>query len=359
MKRLSLFLLLFPLASLVWPQTNDLQPLATIKVQRSESITLRQLKSRVEMYKKQGVTSFTLDQKKEMLDAMIDEKLVVQAAQKSGIVITDSQVNQYFIENISSQMGTRVTEAEFAAYIKQNTGKSLDEYIREETGLNVADFKAHLKNQLIANQYLLQQRQEELRQQTATDKEIRDYYSLNQTQFTQSEMVKLFLVIIPKGTDAQASRKQITDVYGEIKNQKPNLEDIKKRYANSDALRAADIFVSRTPQAATQLHISADQLTELFGRSSGFVADVLETATDFQFYVVREKYPAKMLTLSDGIQPESTTTLYEYLKDLIGQQKQAQYMSAAIKDITTELRTPANYQMLKTGAALDALLNNW
>jgi hypothetical protein len=320
----------------VWSQTNDLQPLATIKVQRSESITLRQLKARVEMYQKQGVTSFTLAQKKEILDAMIDEKLVVQAALKGGIVITDTQVNQYFIDNISSQMGTRVTEAEFATYIKQNTGKSLDEYIREETGLNVAEFKAHLKNQLIAQQYLVQQKQSELQQQTATDKEIRDFFALNQTQFTQSEMLKLFLVIIQKGTDAQAARKQITDVFGEIKNQKPNLEDVKKRYVNSTNLRAADIFIGRTQQAMAQLHISEDALNELFGRSNGFVSDILETTDDFQFYVVREKYPAKMLALSDGVQPESTTTVYEYLRGYLGQQKQAQFMSEAIKDITTK-----------------------
>jgi hypothetical protein len=342
----------------VWSQTNDLQPLATIKVQRSESITLRQLKTRVEMYQKQnGAASFTVDQKKEILEAMIDEKLVVQAAQKSGIVVTDTQVNQYFIQNISQQIGREITEAEFATYIKQNTGKSLDEYIREETGLNVTDFKAHLKNQLIAQQYLVQQKQSELQQVSATDKEIRDFFALNQTQFTQSEMLKLFLVIIQKGSDAQAARKQITDVFGEIKNQKPNLEDIKKRYANSTNLRAADIFIGRTQQAMAQLQISEDALRELFDRSNGFVSDILETTTDFQFYVVREKYPAKILTLSDGVQPESTTTVYEYLRGYLGQEKQARFMSEAIKDITTKLRTPENYQMLKTGAALDALLN--
>ncbi|MDR3284189.1 MAG: SurA N-terminal domain-containing protein [Treponema sp.] len=361
MKRFGcIFLLCAGFVSAVWSQA-DLQPLATVKIQKAaESITLRQLKTRVEMYQKQinVPAPFTIDQKKEVLDAMIDEKLVVQAAQKAGITVTGDQVNQYFIQNISQQVGRLITEQEFASFIKQNTGKSLDEYIKEETGFaNVAEFKNYLKNQLIAQQYLVSQKQGELQQVAATDKEIRDFFALNQTQFAQSEMLKLLLVIIQKGTDTQAARKKITDLYGEIKNQKPNLEDIKKRYANSTDLRAGDIFVSRTPQAAQQLHITADQLSELFGRAASYVADILETEADFQFYVVREKYPARMLTLSDVIQPDSTTTVYEYVREQLSQQKQAQFMTEAIKDITTKLRIPENYQMLKTGAALDALLN--
>ena len=67
---------------------NDLQPLVTIKLYKTESITLKQLKNRVAVYQKQtGTPSFTLEQKKQILDSMIDEKLAMQAAQKAGLVI--------------------------------------------------------------------------------------------------------------------------------------------------------------------------------------------------------------------------------------------------------------------------------
>ena len=90
---------------------SDLQPLAVVKLNKSETITLKQLKNRVEIYQKQNNTSnFTVEQKKEILDAMIDEKLVVQAAQKAGMSITDTQVNQYFLQNVSQQVGRPVTE---------------------------------------------------------------------------------------------------------------------------------------------------------------------------------------------------------------------------------------------------------
>ena len=73
---------------------SDLQPLVVVKLNKSETITLRQLKNRVETYQKQNnISTFTIEQKKEILDAMIDEKLVVQAAQKAGMSITDTQIS--------------------------------------------------------------------------------------------------------------------------------------------------------------------------------------------------------------------------------------------------------------------------
>ena len=119
---------------------SDLQPLAVVKLNKSETITLKQLKNRVETYQKQNnMPSFTVDQKKEILDAMIDEKLVVQAAAKAGMNITDTQVNQYFLQNISQQVGKQVTEAQFAEIVKQQTNLSLDDYMKQQIGMSVSD----------------------------------------------------------------------------------------------------------------------------------------------------------------------------------------------------------------------------
>jgi hypothetical protein len=253
-------------------------------------------------------------------------------------------------------MGRAVTEQEFAAFIKQNTGKSLDDYIREQVGMNVSEYKSSLKNQLIAQQYIMREKQSEINKVAATDKEIRDYYSLNQSAFARNEALKLFLVITKKGTDIAASRKRITDVYGELKSKPGTYDAISKRYVNDADMKAGDIYVSRTPQAAQQLGISIDNLGQLFGREIGFISEVTETPTDFQFYVVREHLDEKMLKLDDEVQPESATTVYEFIRGGITQDKQTAYLASAIKEVTTSLRTAQNYEMLKTGDALDKLL---
>ena len=139
--------LLFSFAICAFSQA-DLQPLVVVKLNKSETITLRQLRSRVEMYQRQNnVQTFSVNQKKEILDAMIDEKLITQAAVKAGLQLTDTQVNQYFLKSLSQQVGRQVTESEFAEIVKAQTNLSLDDFMKQQVGMNVNEYKAHLKNQ--------------------------------------------------------------------------------------------------------------------------------------------------------------------------------------------------------------------
>ncbi len=362
MKRLVLAAtLVFSLAASVFSQA-DLQPLAVVKLNRSETITLRQLRSRVEMYQKQNnIQTFTIDQKKEILAAMIDEKLITQAAVKSGLQVTDTNVNQYFLRSLSQQVGRAVTEAEFAEMVKANTGLSFDDFMRQQVGMNVAEYKAYLKNQLLAQQYVLQQKQGEIAKVAATDSEIRNFYEMNKASFVQSDMVKIFLILVPKKSgsesDLEAARTKANKMLNDLKDKKSTFDSIKAASVNDKTYQGGDIIISKTPQHAAQLGISPADLEELFGRKIGYISNLNETKNDFQFYVVREKYPAKMLSLSDLVQPDTTTTVYDYIKMNLTQQKQNQALILAVNDITKSLDTPENVDRKKTGDALDKLLN--
>lgn len=358
MKRLALCLSLFLVSCCAVFAQADLQPLATVKLNKSETITLKQLKNRVEVYGKQnGIASFTVDQKKEILNAMIDEKLVVQAATKAGMSLTDTQVNQYFLQNVSQQIGRNVTEAEFEEIVKQQTGKSLDDYMKTTVGMGLNDYKAYLKNQLIAQQYVLQQKQDEIQKAAPTDEEIRAFYELNKASFVQNDMLKLFLVIFPKGDKPEEAKTKAEALLKDFRDKKTTTEQIKSNAANSKDYQGGDLFISKTTQHAQQLGVTYNELLELFGKDTGYISSLTETENDFQFYSVRAKYNAKMLGLSDLVQPETTITVYDYIKSNLTQQKQSQAMIAAVQDVTKALDTPENVERKKTGAALDKLLN--
>ena len=112
---------------------SDLTPLAVIKVNKtnSEIITVKTLKTRtaflLKQYEPYGKTSFTAEEKKQILDTIISEKLVLQAAAMNQIVTTDSQVDSAFLNTFSQQLGRQVTEVELKAIIKDNTGLTLDQ----------------------------------------------------------------------------------------------------------------------------------------------------------------------------------------------------------------------------------------
>lgn len=360
MKRLLgvFFILSFSLGVVV--AQNDLQPLVAIKLHGAESITLRQLKSRIETYKKQtDIMNFSLEQKKEILDSMIDEKLVVQAALKAGLNIPDSTLNQYFLQTISSQVGSPVTEQEFATIVREQSGMSLDEYFQASIGMDLAAYKAFFKSQLIAQQYVLSLKEKELQQVSAvTDSEIRAFFDINKSSFVQNDILKLFLVIVPKGNDPVAAKKLITSLRDDLKNSKTTYAELKiKMLEPNSGFQAGDMYVSKGTLAAEQLGIDYNELLSLFTQNVGFFTDITETPIDYQFHIVEGKYDAKLLALDDLVQPDTTTTVYEYIKNQLTQQKQTTAFASIVEDVTSSLRVPENYEMLKSGSALDSLLD--
>lgn len=358
MKRLVVFFVLLSTAFLASAQ-SDLQPLVTIKLHKTESITLKQLKNRVAAYQKQaGGTSFTVEQKKQILDAMIDEKLALQAAQKAGISVTDSDVNDYFLNSISAMVGRSITEQEFAALVKNQSGLSLDDYFFSQIGMKLAEYKNFLKTQLLAQRYVVSLKRNELQNTAATDAEIRSFYEINRSTFVQNDILKLFMVVVPKSKDAAAAKKLADSLYGEVKSKKANYAQLKvKSKLDNSGFQAGDMYISKGTLAAQQLGMDDAALLKLFSQNVGFISDISETPADYQFYVVQEKYGAKILALGDEVQPDTATTVYEYIKEQLGRQKEASAFAAAVEEVTKSLRTPENYQMLKNGEALNKLLD--
>ena len=357
MKRNILFGVFFVAAAWSVFAQNNLQPLATIKVNKSETITLGQLKARVDVYQKQsGVTNFTLEQKKEVLDVMIDERLVVQKAIKSGISVTDSELDQYFLAMLSNMAGKEVTEKEFSDLIQAEFSKSFDQYMKEQMGMTVAEYKNYLKNQLIAQRYVLSLKQKEIENASVSDTEVRDFYEMNKSAFVQSDTMKMFLILVPKQGDASAAKTLCTSLFNDYKAKKVTTDSLLKQMESSKKFQCGTIYVSKNASAAAQLGIDYSTLLEMFKKTKGFVSEVSETEGDYQFYTILDKYDAKMLGLSDPVTPGQAVTVYEYVKGNLVEEKRNTIFQNALTDLTKELRVAANYKMEKTGAALDKLL---
>ena len=362
MKRLAIGIALcLTVAASVFAQ-SDLTPLAVVKLNKSETITLKNLKTRVTFLEKQYEThgvqkKLTVDERKQILDTLIQEKLIAQAAAKENMVITDSQVDAAFLNIWSQQIGQQVTEAQLSDLIKQQTGQTLDAYILQNTGMSLVDYKAYLKNQLVGQQYVFAKKQTELQNVSASDAEIRQAYDLNKSSFVWNDMAKLFLVMVPKQSDAVAARALCADMRKQFQSDKTKEDAFKTSSDNGTKYAALNLFVQKTSAQAQQLRWSYDYLLELFGRNNGFISDIIETDNDYQFYVVQNKYSAKMLGLSDIVQPESNVTVYEYIKRQLTAQKQNQFFAQAAQDMAKSLDTAANVERKKTGADLTKALS--
>ncbi len=340
---------------------SDLTPLVVVQLNKSnkETITLKALKSRsafmLKQYEGSGVTSFTVEQKKQILDNLISEKLVLQKAAMEQVVTTDSQVDAAFLNTFAQQLGRSVTEVELNAIVKESTGMTLDQYIQSGTGMTMAEYKAYLKAQLTVQQYVLTKKQNELASVSATDAEIRSAYDMNKAQFVRNDMMKIFVIGVPKSVDS--TDKTITEYRNKYVANPAIEEALKVSGDNGKKYQAGTAVIPKTQAAAVQLGFTINQLSDMFNMKEGYVSPVNETATDYQFYAVLKKYDAKMLELSDVYQPDTTITVYDYIRSTLTAQKQNQFLMSASQSLADELNTSANVDWKKSEAELIKLLN--
>ena len=339
-------------------QTN-LQPIAEVKLSSRAPITLGKLKTRVSALEKEIGRKMTVEERQQTLDGLINERLIVQAAEKDGIKIMDSEVNNYFNEYVSNQLGQQVSEADFAKLIKEKTNMSLDEYMKAQNGMTLAEFKSFLRTQLTAQAYVMQKKQKELQSVSSpSDEQIRSYYEVNKQSFVQPDTVQLFLVVAPKGDKASSAEKTIKDVQKKLTANPKATADIRtKSQEKNSNYQAGEIFVSKTSLAAEQLGISMDELLKIFNMKAGEVSPITETGANYQCFVVLEKKDAKILGLSDVVEPGGNVSLYEYIKKMVIMQRQNEALNNALVSVTNDLRKPENFVIFKTGAELEKTLS--
>ena len=108
----------------------------------------------------------------------------------------------------------------------------------------------------------------------------------------------------------------------------------------------------RTLQVASHIENTEDTIrktAQIFNLSKSTVHNDLSKRL--------KKYDAKMLSISDVVQPETTMTVYEYIRQNLVNQMQTMYLQNAANEIAKSLNTPENVEYKKTGDALIKLLS--
>ena len=357
MKRHLFLSLLLVLCSTFLYSQADLQPIVEIKLLKREPITLGQIKMQVAALEKGYGMKLSVEERKKVLDGMVNERLLRQAAEKEGIKIADSQVSEYFNNMLSQQVGHPITEAEFAKLIQSKTKQSLNDFMKEQTGMNVAESKEFLRGQIAVQVYVGQKKGEELGKATVTDAEIRTQYDINKQSFVRPDTVKLFLVAVPKQKNAKQEREKIDGLRRRIVQSLKNIDDIRKGSGEKAGYLADFVYAAKTQLAAQQMGISMEALMEIFKQKVNYISPVTDMSDNFQFFVVMEKIDVKILTLSDVMDPNQTTTVYEYIRGMLTMEKQNIALQKAIQELATALRKPSNFKMLKDDASLNKLLD--
>ncbi|MDR2370390.1 MAG: SurA N-terminal domain-containing protein [Treponema sp.] len=337
MKRL-FFIILGTLGALGFAQDLQLQPIAKVNLIKTEVITVKQYRSEVERTEKTTGRPLTADLRKQILDMMINEKLVLQAAERDKIGITENEVNQQIDRLrtlLARNIGRQPTEAEFATAVKN------------QYSLELPAFRDQVRRQLVLNKYLEAKKGAIINSfKEPTEEDILKTYDLTKSQFVRPDVVRFSMIQIPYGSNAAETRRTAENLVREI-GSNPTRFDEKVNNgrvpnANLGYQSFKDEYIQKDMQS--QQMMGADFITAAFALKQGEVSPLLDNGQFFRIIKVTETYEMKTLALNDIFQLGTPYTVRDYIGNTLLQERQLEALQKATEELTRELRTGRSYE---------------
>jgi len=341
MKRIIFVLLALFMAISAFSQ-SALQTAATVNLTKTESITVGQLRTDVERLEKATGKTLSKSERLEVLDTMINERLVIQAAERDRIMVTENEVNQQIQQlrsALAQQIGRQPTETEFSQAVKN------------ESGLDVQALKEQLRRQLILQKYLMAKKGDLINSiKTPTDQEIQNEYVLLRGKLVRPETIRCSMIQISYGSDAAARTKAKTladSLVKEINNDPAKFDEVAQRSVtpNSGYLAGDAGYLPRNAEARNLLGQTFMDIA--FSLKQGQVSKLIEGKDAYQIIKITENYAEKQLELTDILQFGTRVTVRDYIGQGLLSQRQQAVLKQASEEIVKELRTGKTFQIFE------------
>ena len=318
----------------------DLQPAAIVNLTKSEPITVKQFRTEVERMERSARRPLTEQERREVLDAMINEKLAIQAAERDRITISENEVNTQ-VNQLKAQMvqaiGRQPTDAEFATAI------------RNETGLEIPAFREQLRRQLTVQKYLMSKKQSTIENvKVPTEEEIVREYNLARSSFVRPETVRFSMIQVEYGADAAAktrARELAGRLVGEIGSSASRFDEVALRGQAANAgFKAGDGGYLPRNREAMQI-VGEDFFNTAFRLKQGEVSGLIEGQIAYQIIKITEAYTMRNLELEDIFQLGSRMTVRDYIGGTMLQRRQMEVLTQASQELVAELRAGRTFQV--------------
>lgn len=312
-------------------------PIVRLNLTKTYVITQEMLDAKVAEYKEvyENVDSASV------LDAMISDELIAQAMERDGYVLSDDQKNELLAAqkaSIESQLGTTLTQEQFATVIESNYGVDLDY------------FKNYLAEQYLVQNYVMNAKSDMFSEDKLmpTTSEVESFYKKNKSSFISPENVKLAHIFFPFGDDKAAALKKATDVSNQIKNGKITFEKAVTTYSeDKDSIATGgDIGWLAISDTDTLAYMGENFFDEVFALDAGEISGVIESLAGYHIVKVSVHNEAKILGIDDKTSPTDTTTVRDYIANYLYQQKANEVYQEAFVSLVSDLKSQASIKYL-------------
>ena len=331
------------LVPLIAAQVLD-KPAATVRLTKTESITVSVFQKSSTAMEAQARRSLTTDERKQLLDALVGNILILQAAARDNVVVSEAELKNAVGEyqkqmGQMASLGRAMTDAELQQYVKNN-------------GMTYDAFQKQIRDQQTVLDYVRKKKPAVFEvSRTASDQEIQDFYDANKSNFFVNDMVTARHIFVDtrqltSKDDRDKAARHADDILKELKGGAA-FNDLVMKYSEDNKSKYSGGLLNtffRNDTQARQI-LGAAFFDALFKLKKGETSGVLQSNAGFHIVQVTEKVDARLLSLTDKVPPVNTMTVKEAINASIVTQRQADAYKAGLSDIVAELKKQAEIKV--------------
>ena len=357
MKRFVLFLGIFLLFSGFSFAQLDLQPVAIVRLSKTEQITVKQFKEYISwLNMTKAITTMnpnaTLSdaEKRQALEELGNQYLATQAAEQEKITVTDRELNQYFEQSINN-----FTEGLAQILGHKPSAAEVDAELLKRTGMNRASYRELMRRTLITENYLKVKKQSLFEAvKPPTEAEIQTIYndvknkSIFENGFIRPDTAKVRMIVAPFRNPGEKAEAQTTAnrLAREIGNDPGKFDEVARNFRQPNSgYVTGDAFVykdDRVRQAMGAAFVDA-----VFALRQGTVSKVLERQDGFYIVKVMETYRSKTLALDDiyNLEDPRSPTVRQTIGAAEMQRRFMTTLQQASEELVTDLKKRGSVQI--------------
>jgi parvulin-like peptidyl-prolyl isomerase len=319
-------------------------PAATVRLTKTESVTVSQLKKAIAPYETQAKRALTVDERKMVLDKLVTSLLIGQAADRDKVLVSDAEVKQAIADSekqygSAANLGRDMTDAELQQFVK-TSGATWDEFV-----------KSIKENRLLVDYAIAKKPGLAQTVKPVTDQDAQDYYDSNKASFFQDDMVTIRHIfvdthLLTTKEDRDKAAKRADDISKELK-AGAAFGDLVMKYSDdtTSKYKGGDIGLLQRSNAQQRQFYGSDFFDAVFKMKKGSTSGVVKSNLGYHIVQVTERFDAKLLGMDDRMPPQNQMLVKDYIKAMIGMQRQRDALAGALEDITADLKKQAQIQV--------------
>ncbi len=325
---LSVFLIV-ACAAAVYSQESMDQRVAIVNLSKSEIISRKQLDQTIKVLQHAGINKS--DQ--EVLEVMVEDVLLRQAAEKEGITVSEAEILSAIRKEVGA--GANVTDEQLKDFVEQRMNVSWVVYAdRSKTTLAVQRYIRKVKGSKLANI------------PAPSDAEIKQFYDENTKQFFVPKRVTLdHIYVDTRGLNSVEMQKALDRINGYSKQIGKSSSEFEKVVELSDDSASkynhGRFGTLRIDDANRRKFMGDEFFDTVFSLKKGDISPVIKSNVGYHIVRIDAVDEPRLLALGEKVSEEQNITVKDTIVQYMTAKKQDAIFKECVREVTDDLKKKA------------------